>query len=162
MLTKTEFLAALKRESAILTHLAGRLRPKHLKFRFTKPQRSTLDLLQYLTINAQAGVGYHVTGSWDHWDKLEASSKKVTLRNFAAALKKQEKAITKQLKSLSERDFALKRVKQMGGKGTLPLAQSLFQGTLTMCIGYRMQLFLQAKAAGIADLKSSDLWFGRA
>lgn len=161
MLTKSEFLAALKRENQILTHLASKLSPKHLTFRFTKPQRSTLELLQYLTINAQAGIAYQLTGNWDHWDALEAKAKRITLASFPAALKRQHQAASRLLKPISEHVFATKIVKPMGGiKGTLPLAQSLFQSTLSMCIGYRTQLFLQAKAAGIANLKSPDLWAG--
>ncbi len=53
-------------------------------------------------------------------------------------------------------------VKSMSGKGRkLPLDVMLFETTLTTCLGYRMQLFLQAKAAGLAELASRDLWAGK-
>ena len=161
MLTKPEFLASLKRETKILSHLAAQLKPRHLAFRFTPPQRSTLELLQYLTINAQAGVGYYLTGSWDHWEDLEAASKGVNLRNFPAALKAQERSVSRMLATVGE-DWSTRLVRPMSGKGRpMPLATALFETTLTMCIGYRMQLFLQAKAAGLAKLGSSDLWAGK-
>jgi hypothetical protein len=161
MLTKPEFLAALKRETTILSHLAAQLKPRHLAFRLTPPQRSTLELLQYLTINAQAGVGYYLTGSWDHWDDLEAASKGVNLRNFPVALKAQERSVSRMLATVSE-DWSTRLVRPMSGKGRpIPLATALFETTLTMCIGYRMQLFLQAKAAGLAKLGSADLWAGK-
>jgi hypothetical protein len=162
MLTKIEFLGGLKRETKILSHLASRLQADHLEFRFTPPQRSTIELMQYLTINAQASVGYYLNGSWDHWDALEAASKEVTPASFPAALKAQERAVAKLLKPISDRTYATKLVRPMSGKGaSLTLADALWSTTLTMCIGYRMQLFLQAKAAGITDLKSSDLWAGK-
>jgi hypothetical protein len=161
MLSKPEFLAALKRETTILSHLAAQLKPRHLPFRFTPPQRSTLELLQYLTINAQAGVGYYLTGSWDHWEELEAASKGVNLRNFSAALKAQERSVARLLATVGD-GWETRMVKPMSGKGrTLPLATALFETTLTMCVGYRMQLFLQAKAAGLAKLGSPDLWAGK-
>ena len=162
MLTKPEFLAALKRESKILTHLASRLGDKHLAFRFTPPQRSTLELLQYLTINAQASVTYYLNGSWDHWDALDAAAKGVDLAAFPQALKAQERAVAKLLAPISEKAWRTKLVTPMSGKGRkLTLDTALFETTLTMCIGYRMQLFLQGKAAGLGELKSSDLWVGK-
>lgn len=162
MLTKSEFLAALARETKILTHLSRQLKPKHLAFRFTPPQRSTLELLQYLTINAQAGVGWFLNGNWDHWDALEAQAKMVTLPRFPAALKAQQRAVARLLAKVGEKEWATRRVVPMSGMGKGPaLGVALFESTLTTCIGYRMQLFLQAKAAGLAKLKSSDLWHGR-
>jgi len=156
MLTKPEFLAALKRETRILTHLASRLTPKHLGFRFTPPQRSTLELLQYLTINAQASITFNLSGNWDHWDALEAGAKSVDLAGFPPALKVQERAIARLLAAVSDRVWRTPR------KGKRPaLGSVLFEDTLSKCIGYRMQLFLQAKAAGLAELKSSDLWAGK-
>lgn len=161
MLTKSEFLATLKRETRILSHLAGKLRDSHLGFRFTPPQRSTLELLQYLTIATEAGLGWHLNGSWEHWDALEARAETVTLASFPAALKSQERTVARLLKPVSERAFLTRRVKRMMGRGTTTLAGALADTTVTMAVGYRMQLFLQAKAAGLHGLGSSDLWDGR-
>ncbi|MCS6971148.1 MAG: hypothetical protein RMM29_08825 [Planctomycetota bacterium] len=162
MLTKPEFLDALARETRILTHLAKQLQPQHLEFRFTPPQRSTLELLQYLAIHSQASVQWFLAGNWDHWDALEAQGKAVTLESFPKALKAQDRAIAKLLAPIGERAWKSKPVKlPSGGRGTLPLGQALFEVTLTQAIGYRMQLFLQAKAAGLAHLNSYDLWLGK-
>jgi hypothetical protein len=161
MLSKSEFLAALKRETKILTHLASKLEAKHLDFRFSPPQRSTLELLQYLTINLEAGTTYFVTGSWDHWEGMAERAKAVDLAGFAKALKKQESAVAKLLKPISDKAFTTKKVKPVSGKGSVVLSQALFEGTLTWAIGYRMQLFLQAKAAGLAGLNSGNLWAGK-
>ena len=162
MLTKPEFLAALKRETKILSHLASRLRKQHLDFRFTPTQRSILELLQYLTINGQASVTYYLRGSWDHWETLASAAKAVDLASFPTALKAQERAVARLLAPLSDKAWRSQQVKPMSGKGRkLGLDVALFETTLTMCIGYRMQLFLQAKAAGLPELKSSDLWAGK-
>ncbi len=161
MLSKTEFLAALKRETKIITHLAGKLGPQHLDFRLTPAQRSTSELLRYLTITLEAGTGYLLTGSWDHWNALEERSKTVELSTFAAAMKRQESAIAKQLKPISDRAFTSKKIKAMWGGGPQPLSQALSENVLGWAAGYRMQLFLQAKAAGLAGLESHNLWAGK-
>lgn len=162
MLTKPEFLAALARETRILTHLAKQLQPQHLEFRFTPPQRSTRELLQYLAIHNQASVQWFLAGNWDHWDALEAQSKAIDLASFPKALKAQERAVAKLLEPIGERAWRTRAVPLPGGgRRTLPLGQALFEVTLTQAIGYRMQLFLQAKAAGLAHLNSNDLWRGK-
>ncbi len=163
MLTKPEFLAALKRETKILSHLAGQLEPKHLDFRLTSAQRSTRELLQYLTINAQASTTYYLSGTWDHWDALAAGATAIDLATFSGALKSQERAVVRLLAPISDKAWRTRMVKPMSGKGSkLALDVALFETTLSMCIGYRMQLFLQAKAAGLAQLASKDLWAGKA
>lgn len=161
MLSKSEFLAALKRETKILTHLASKLEAKHLDFRFTPAQRSTLELLQYLTVNQEAGTTYFLTGSWDHWEGMEQRAKTVDLAGFAKTLKKQEAAVAKLLKPISDKAFITKQVKPLSGKGSVVLSQALVEGPLTWTIGYRMQLFLQAKAAGLSELNSANLWAGK-
>ena len=125
-------------------------------------QRSTLELLQYLTINAQASTTYYLRGTWDHWEALASSAKAVDLASFPVALKAQERAVARLLAPISDKAWRSLQVKPMSGKGRkLALDVALFETTLTMCIGYRMQLFLQAKAAGLGELKSSDLWAGK-
>lgn len=160
MITKTEFLAALATETKILSHLAAQLKEEHLAYRFTPEQRSTLELLQYLTINLQAFAGFNLVGTWDHWDALDAKAKDVTLATFPAALKKQLAAMKKLLLPISDRAFGTKLVKPVMGKGTITVAAAM-QDILTFAAGYRMQLFLQTKAAGVKDIGSSDLWLGK-
>ena len=162
MLTKTEFLAALKRETRILSHLAGTLEAKHLDFRLTPAQRSTIELLRYLTIQNTASTTYFLNGNWDHWDGLDAKAATVDLASFPTALKAQERTVARLLAPISDKAWQTRLVKPMSGKGRgIPLGTALFETTLTWCIAYRMQLFLQAKAAGLSGLKSKDLWAGK-
>ena len=49
-LTKTELIASLRNEVRILLHLAGKVEPSMLDFRPTQKQRSTRELLQYLSM----------------------------------------------------------------------------------------------------------------
>ena len=50
VLTKAELIGALKDEIRILLHLASKVDPQRLDYRPAAKQRSTLELLQYLTI----------------------------------------------------------------------------------------------------------------
>jgi hypothetical protein len=161
MISKSEFLDALKREARITTHLVGKLSGPQLEFRFSPPQRSTLELLQYLTIGTQASVAYHLSGNWDHWDALEAQAKEVTQAGFAKAMAAQTRAVAKLLAPISDRAFATRLAKSKVDGKARSIAASLFLGTLTQAIGYRMQLFLQAKAAGHPELNSKNLWAGK-
>ena len=50
VLTKDELIGSLKDEIRILLHLVSKADPKQLDYRASEKQRSTLELLQYLTI----------------------------------------------------------------------------------------------------------------
>jgi hypothetical protein len=50
VLTKSELLTALQNESRILMHLIGKIDRSSVDYRPTPKQRSTLDLLRYLSI----------------------------------------------------------------------------------------------------------------
>src|ERR671919_236121 len=50
VLTKSELIASLKNEVRILLHLAGKVDRTHIDYRPTAEQRSTLELLRYLSV----------------------------------------------------------------------------------------------------------------
>jgi len=159
MLTKSEFIATLEREAATLSHLVGKVQPAHLAFRLTPPQRSTEELIRYLATQWTGSVSYFVSGSWDGWSAADAASKTVTPATFAAAMSRQIDEVKAMLAPISEADFATRASKDAMGTA-MPLAQAIFGGTVAWTFGYKMQLFLQLKAAGLADIGTSNLWMG--
>jgi hypothetical protein len=159
MITVAEAIAWTRHETACTIHIAKRLTPAHLEFRFTPPQRSTVELLRYLAIQNQGVLGYLATGSWDHWDALATKVADLDLAGFPAAMKRQQKALEKALTAIGDRGLK-KTITGMDGK-PIVLGQALMDSVLKMSVAYKMQLFLQAKAAGIADIGSSDLWRGK-
>ncbi len=159
MLTKTEFLAFLDREAGILKHLASKAQPAHLAFRFTPPQRSTEELLRYLATQWTGSVAYFLSGSWDGWEAAATAAAGVTPQTFAAAIDRQLGEVRGLLDPLAEADFAVRPSKDAMGSPTI-LPQALLGGTVAWTTAYKMQLFLQLKAAGAADLGSSNLWAG--
>ena len=159
MLTKTEFIAALARESAIAKHLASKLQPDHLGFRLTPAQRSTAELLQYYATFMAGTVAYFVSGNFDAWDGYEAANVGVTPASFGEALDRQLAEVTRLLTPVGDAEFATRASKDFAGNPA-PLVTLLTDLTLSFAIGYKMQLFLQAKAAGLSTLGTPNLWFG--
>ena len=161
MLDKDTFLASLKHEAKIIKHLAAQLTPAHLDYRPTPAQRSMLELLRYLTTMGTGTVGYALTGSWDHWEVLAKQSAEVDLTSFAKAMDRQHKVIEKALAGYTEAKLRKVRVKTFAGLDTT-LGHGLIEMVLKQFTAYRMQLLLYAKAAGLSQLVSSDVWAGRA
>jgi len=159
MYTKDQLLASLKSETAIIKHLATCIPAGQLEYRASPAQRSTLELLQYLTMTAEASVRYGITGTWDSSEAVEAASKTVTLATFAKAMDRQLRQITAQLKPFSDKQLAKKVAKHWNGT-SMPLAVLIIELALKTLVAYRMQLFLAAKASGAA-IGSSDLWMGK-
>jgi hypothetical protein len=161
MLDKATFLASVKFEVAVIKHLAAQLAPAQLDYRPTPAQRSTIELLRYLTIIASGSAGYALTGSWDHWEGLEKRAAAVDLGSFGKAMDRQYRALEKALAGHTDAKLRRQRAKTMAGRET-SLGHCLVEMPLKMLTAYRMQLFLYAKGAGLAHLGTSDLWMGRA
>lgn len=159
MLTKLEFISFLEREAATLSHLVSKAQPSHLAFRLTPAQRSTDELIRYLATQWVGSVSYFVSGSWDGWSAAEQAAKAVTPATFGVAMSRQVSEVKTLLSPISEADFATRPSKDPMGSAT-PLAQAIFGGTVAWTTGYKMQLFLQLKAAGLADIGTSNLWMG--
>ena len=161
MPSKSEIINSLAKEARITSHLVSRLAPEHLSFRFTPAQRSTQDLIEYLLTHAVNQVSFLLTGNRDGAEARRSAVKGIALALVPAALASQQAEVERLLAPLDELVFATKRVKN--GQGVeLPLAEALSEGLVKQAVGYKTQLFLQAKAAGVANLGSNDLWRGEA
>ena len=159
MPTKTEIIASLAKETRITIHLVQRLRPQDLSFRFTPCQRSTQELLEYLAAHAVNAVSFLLSGSRAAGEQRRAEVKGIALELVPAALNTQQQEIETLLAPLNESEFATRRVRN--GQGIeLGLAEALHEGLVKQAIGYKTQLFLQAKAAGVPNLGTPDLWRG--
>lgn len=161
MFDKAAFLASLKHEGKILKHLAAQLKPEQLDWRPTPGQRSTIELLRYLTIGAQAATGFALTGNWDGWDALEAKAQTVDQTGFAKAIDRQVAAIVKALAPISDATLKRRQVTTFAGQ-KLSLGAGLVEMVLKQLTAYRMQLFLYAKQSGLSHLGTSDVWAGKA
>src|SRR4051812_28662356 len=98
MYTKQQFLKAIKHETKVIKHLATQVPAGQLEYRPTPAQRSTIELMRYLTIGGISATRFAIEQEWGFWDALEAEAKQVEPATFAKAMDKQAKAIDKSLK----------------------------------------------------------------
>lgn len=164
VLTKEELIASLKNEVGILLHLASKIDPAKLDFRPTAKQRSTLELMQYLTMMAPIHARAVMAPAFDaeewgrEWTTREAAAKSMDLEQAKEAIRKQPEMLAELLQSCSDADLRAP-IEMFGGKAS---RGSMFVN-LVLChyVAYRMQLFIYLKASGRDELGTMNLWAGR-
>jgi hypothetical protein len=158
-LTKQELIDMLQNEVRILVHLAGKVDDKALNYRPTEKQRSTLELLRYLTIMGPNLVRGIKAGSFDMeaWGKAETHSKTLDLKGAIAAIEQESADYANVLGGMSEADFAA----TMDMFGTV---KSKGSHIVYLVAGghaaYRTQLFCYLKSTGHDGLNTMNLWGG--
>jgi hypothetical protein len=159
VLTKTELLAALQNEVRILLHLAEKIDPSTLDYRPTPKQRSTLELLRYLSIMGPTFVEYTITGSHDPeiWNRAAALAESRDFAQTIAAIAAQSDDYARLLRDVPD---DVLRQERSGISGVSTKGASLVNVVLCGCAAYRTQLFLYLKACGREDLGTMNLWAG--
>lgn len=159
MIDRLDLLDAMKRECDVCIHLAGKVPPGGADFRFSPAQRSTLELMRYLTFVGLGASRSLFDGNWDAYKALAEEAKTLDAAGFASAMERQKLGLTKFFDELSDLDFA-SRVTTLpwGPKTKLSLALLLLPHD--SLVAYRMQLFLHAKAAGNAAIGTANCWGG--
>jgi hypothetical protein len=159
VLTKNELNSALQHEVRILTHLATKIDPAAVDYRPTPKQRSTLELLQYLTIMGPQLIEGTKNGKFDV-DKWTAAQQEASSRNFdqtVAALQKQIDIYPALLADMSDADFR-REIEMFGQKTTV--GACIVNLVLGGHAAYRTQLFCYLKACGREELSTMNLWAG--
>ena len=161
VLTKSELIGLLKHEVHILLHLAGKLDPAMLDYRPTPKQRSSLELLRYMSIMGPSlvEVALSPSGAFDPVKWTEAE-KMASARNFdetLAAIAAQSDLYARLLADVPDATFR----QEIAPFGT-PTTRGAFLVSLTLggCAAYRTQLFLYLKACGREELGTMNLWAG--
>jgi hypothetical protein len=159
VLTKPELVAALQHEVRILVHLASKIEPSMIDYRPTPKQRSTLELLKYLTNMGPGLIRAAKTGTFDR-EAWAAADQAAQARNFdqtVAALAEQEQIYATLLGDMTDADF--RGEIEMFGRTT---TRGAF--IVNMVLGghaaYRTQLFCYLKACGRDELSSKNQWAG--
>jgi len=159
VLTKSELIASLQNEVRILLHLASKIDRARLDYRPTPKQRSTLELLQYLTMMGPAIVQSAKAGTFD-MDAWTAAEQAAAARDFdqtLAAIAAQTNAYATLLADLSDADLRAE-IAPFGDKTTR--GAFIVTWVLCGCAAYRTQLFLYLKACGRDELGTMNLWAG--
>ena len=160
VLTKTELIAALQNEVRILLHLAGKIDPEQLDYRPTPKQRSTIELLKYLSMMGPALVQAARTGTFDGaaWTAAEQSAAARSYEQALAAIAAQPGVYAALLAEVSDDDLRVDI--DPFGAGKSSRGAFLVTQVLCGCAAYRTQLFLYLKASGREELNTWNLWVG--
>lgn len=156
MYTKEQIWSSFVKEFRIIKHLVEKIPTGGEHHKPTEKQRTTLELMHYL-----AGFGggvFNVIKFSDGMAFMNYSDtvKDITLENFAEALDRQE-AVMKEMFDSFTLEFLAEEFSAWGQTQTR--AMFLLE-SLKMLAGYKMQLFLYAKAAGNHSIGTSNVWAG--
>jgi len=160
VLTKSDLIALLQKEVRILQHLITKIDPGALDYRPTPKQRSTIELLKYLTNMGPTLVRYAKGQPLDA-SAITAAVETANARSFdetVKALAAHSDLYVELLADMSDDDF---RAETAGFDG-LPITRGQFMvfHVLGQCAAYRTQLFLYLKACGREELNTMNLWLG--
>ena len=160
VLTKPELIALLQKEVRLLLHLTTKIEPDMLDYRPTPKQRSTIELLRYLTNSGPALINYAKGQPIDAAAIAEATET-ANKRNFeetVAALAALSDLYPRLLADMSDEDL---RGQIMWVDGSqISKGQFLVNYVFGQAAQYRLQLFLYLKACGREELNTMNLWIG--
>jgi hypothetical protein len=158
-LTKAELISSLQNEIRILVHLCGKVEPAMLDYRPTPKQRSTIELLRYLTVMGPVLVP-SIQGGAFLGEQFGAGNAAAAAMDFNAVVKSlasQSGFYAESLGAFSEEQFR-GEVELFGMK----MSRAQLIANLILCghAAYRTQLFCYLKACGRDELSTSNLWGG--
>jgi len=159
MITKDQLLSAMQRECDICTHLHAKIPEGGMEFRLTPPQRSTLELLQYLSYVGTGFTSAVIDATWDPYTELAKTAESLQPEDFPAAMEKQKQDLTDLFAKVSDEDLQTREFTQPWGH-TQKLGHAIQELAYASLVAYRMQLFLHAKAAGNSEIATPNCWAG--
>ena len=160
ILTKSELLASLQKEVRILLHLASKIDRAQLDYRPTPKQRSTIELLRYLSYMGPSLFRYAKQGQLDQaaWAEMV---KTVESRDFDQTLAAIAEHHQQYAALVADMDDAAFRAEVTGFDGAKTTSGAfIVNHVIGQCAAYRTQLFMYLKACGREDLNTSNLWVG--
>jgi len=159
VLTKAELIASLQNEVRILLHLATKIDRAKLDYRPTPKQRSTFELLKYLSMMGPALIEVVKAGSFDPaaWTAAEEAANSQDFDQTIAAIAAQAGTYEAGVASMSDADLR-SEIELFGAKGS----RGSILVNLVLCgyAAYRTQLFVYLKACGREELSTMNLWGG--
>ena len=160
VLTKPELIDLLHKEVRILLHLAGKLDVSQLSYRPTPKQRSSLDLLRYLTYMGPELLAAAKNGKFnsDSWKAEADAADKRDLNQTLAAIEALPGKYDQLLADMSDGDFRGEMTAFDGS--TISRGAFIVNLVLGGHAAYRTQLFCYLKACGHEQLGTVNLWRG--
>ena len=159
VLTKSELIASLQNEVRILLHLAGKIDRAKLDYRPTPKQRSTLELLQYLTMMGPGSSRPRRPARSTRPPGRRPSRpppRETSIRRSRRSPRRPTS--TRRCSATCPTPTCGPRSNSFGDKTTR--GAFIVNWVLCGCAAYRTQLFLYLKACGREELGTMNLWAG--
>jgi hypothetical protein len=160
MLTVEHYIKSFAKECVISVRLYGRLPPGGLDYRPTAGQRSTLELLRYLSYGPYNGVRRILAGDWTQGRPASEVTRDMPPSDFPGRMAWQAEEVARLVRSASPVDLLETDFIFPWGE-TLKKGEALVAHPLKWLTAYRMQLFLYLKGAGVQDVGTPDIWHGK-
>jgi hypothetical protein len=159
VLTKSELIESLDHEVRILLHLSSKIDRSMLDYRPTPKQRSTIELLRYLSLMGPMLVKFAKAGAFDPavWTVEEKGAAGRDLEQTLAVIAGHSDLYASLLGDMSDADFRTE-IEMFGNKTTR--GAFIVNLVLCGCAAYRTQLFVYLKACGREELSTMNLWAG--
>lgn len=159
VLTKAELVSSLQQEVRILLHLASKIDRTKLDYRPTPKQRTSLELLKYLSIMGPGLVEAAKRGGFDPavWTIKQREAEARDFDQTIAAIAAQQDTYAKLIGDMSDADFRAE-IDMFGSRTSR--GAFLVNLVLSGCAAYRTQLFCYLKAGGREELTTANLWRG--
>jgi hypothetical protein len=157
--TKSELISSLQHEVRILLHLATKTDRTKLDYRPTTTQRSTLELLHYLSFMGPELLKSAKAGAFDmgSWTAAKEAAAGRTFDQTLDVIARQTDDYARALGEMTDADFR-EEIEMFGRR--MSRGAILVNVLLAGCAAYRTQLFCYLKACGREELNTMNLWAG--
>jgi hypothetical protein len=161
VLSQADLAASLQNEVRILLHLCSKLEPASAaEYRPTPKQRTSLELLRYLTVMGPELVPAIRDGKFSR-EAFQAASAEAAKLDLAAVVTKLATLSDYYGKAIPEfTDAELAGEVDLFGSGGMSRGRWLVDFCLCGHAAYRTQLFMNLKACGREELGTMNLWAG--
>lgn len=157
MFTTEALIRSWNTETEICIALAAKIPSGGFDFRPTAGQRTTLELLRYLAYGPRNGAVRVLAGDWNATPPAMEMAKDMPPSDFARVMRHHADEVARLLRAASSEDLTHGTMSFPWGE-TFTKGEALVQYPYRWLTGYRMQLFLYLKGAGVAGLSTPDLW----
>lgn len=161
MTHKEQIQTAIIKELRICQRLFTLLPKDSYNYRPQEGMRSTLELLQSITIwgawTIESFIATDREVRKNLFSKYDDHSRTMKPEDFHQRIDEQIEKINSLMKDIQDEDLLVKKVTLISGK-EVPLGMMILDTSLKWSAGYKMQLFLYAKMSGATELHTGDLW----
>jgi hypothetical protein len=160
VLSKSDLIASLQNEVRVLLHLVGKVDRAQLDYRPTPGQRSTLELVRYLSMMGPTLIAYALGTPPDIavWTSAEEASKSLDFDQAIAQIAAHHDRYAALLAPVPDARFG-ETFTDFDGTQT-KLGIFIVTYALMGLAAYKTQLFVYLKACGRDELSSANPWDG--